>query len=118
MIPSVEHVVKKRHQICRRLRYMALILVMIGTICAGWAVLSALLVEHTWSPSMPVLVFGGGFIFPALPLWLLDDRISRALVPMPRWECPGCRYNLTALERPICPECGLTLPSAYVGLPK
>jgi hypothetical protein len=114
MIPSIEHIIKKRHHNRRRLRFMALILVVVGMISAGWAVLSALLVERTWTPSMPLLVFGGGFILPALPLWLFDDAIGRALVPMPRSECPGCRYDLTSLERPICPECGLLLPAICV----
>jgi hypothetical protein len=114
MIPSVEHVIKKRHHNRRRLRFMALILMVIAVISTGWAVLTALLVEHEWTPSMPLLVFAGGFVLPALPLWLFDDRIGRVLVPMPKRECPGCRYNLTALERPVCPECGLCLPAIAV----
>ncbi|HWE92331.1 MAG TPA: hypothetical protein VG269_00015 [Tepidisphaeraceae bacterium] len=114
VIPSVEHVIKKRHHNRRRLRFLALILMVVAVISCGWAVLAALLVEHEWTPSMPLLVFAGGFVFPAIPLWLFDERIGRALVPMPKWECPGCRYNLTALERPICPECGLRLPALAV----
>ena len=117
MIPSVEHVIKKRHHNRRRLRFIAMIMVVIGLICASWAEFTSLLVEHEWSPSMPLLAFGAGFILPALPLWFFDDRIGRALVPMPRFECPVCRYNLTGLERPVCPECGLALPATYVKPP-
>jgi hypothetical protein len=114
MIPSVEHIIKKRHHNRRRLRFMALILWVLGMVFVSWAVLSALFVVHAWEPSMPLLVFAGGFILPALPLWLFDKRIGRVLVPLPRIECPRCGYDLTALERPICPECGLSLPRSYV----
>lgn len=92
---------------------MALVLAVLGCVTLSWAVLSALLENHTWEPSMPLLVFAGGFILPALPLWLFDERIGRALVPLPKVECPRCRYDLTKLERPVCPECGLSLPAAY-----
>ena len=114
MIPSLEHVIKKRHHNRRRLRFMALTLVVIGMICVVWSVLNGLLVDHEWWPSLPLLSFAAGFIVPAIPLWLFDERIARALVPMPRWECPGCGYSLVALERPVCPECGLLLPAAFV----
>jgi uncharacterized membrane protein len=113
-IPSIEHVIKKRHHNRRRLRFMALILVVIGLIWVGWAALMPMLSETTWSASMPLLTFGASFFLPAIPLWLFDSIISRALVPMPKLECPSCRYNLTALQRPICPECGLALPLGYV----
>jgi hypothetical protein len=114
MIPSIEHIIKKRHHNRRRLRFMALILAVIGVICVSWGVFSAILVDHTWSPSMPMVVFGCGFFVPVIPLWVLDERIGRALVPLSKHECPGCHYNLTALQRPICPECGLGLPTAYI----
>ncbi|HET6252282.1 MAG TPA: hypothetical protein VFE47_31640 [Tepidisphaeraceae bacterium] len=113
MIPSIEHIIKKRHHNRRRLRFMAMIFAVIGMIIASWAVLSSLLVDHTWAPSMPLLVFACGFAVPVLPLWLLDKRIAVALVPMPNMECPGCGYNIAGLNRPICPECGLSLPAAW-----
>ncbi len=114
MIPSVEHVIKKRHHNRRRLRFMALILVVTGSVFVGWGFFTVFMIDHDWSALMPLAAIGAGFILPALPLWLLDDRIGRALVPMPRRECPSCSYDLTALERPICPECGQALPAAYV----
>lgn len=113
-IPSVEHVIKKRHHNRRRLRFMALILVVTGSVFVVWGCFTVLIIDYDWWALMQLASIGAGFILPALPLWLLDDRIGRALVPMPRRECPGCRYDLTALERPICPECGQALPAAYV----
>ena len=94
---------------------MALILVVIGMIIASWGLLYATLVDHTWASGIPMLVFGGGFVLPAVPLWFLDERLGRALVPMPKLECPRCRYSIIGLERPVCPECGLTLPMQWVG---
>jgi hypothetical protein len=117
MIPSIEHVIKKRHHNRRRLRFMALILVVIGWIWISWGLLgllTAIWSETIWSTGAGLLIFGGGFILPAIPLWFFDERIGRALVPMPRFECPVCRYNLTGLTRAVCPECGLTLPLVYL----
>lgn len=114
MLPSIEHIIKKRHHNRRRLRFLALILLVIASIFGGWAVLSALFGDHNWTAAMALLSFAAGFVLPALPLWLFDERIGRALVPLPRLECPGCRYDLTALESPNCPECGLALPVSYV----
>jgi hypothetical protein len=114
MIPSIEHVIKKRHHNRRRLRFMALILVVIALMCIGWGGAFGLMPDQTWLSVIPMLVFAAGFLLPAIPLWFFNERMARALVPMPKVECPQCRYNLTALERPVCPECGLALPAAYV----
>src|SRR5690349_12541164 len=98
MIPSLEHVIKKRHHNRRRLRFLALALVLVGTIFATMGVTSTLLEDRQWSSLTYSAALAAGFILPAAPLWLLDERIARALVPLPRRrECPACRYNLTAL---------------------
>jgi hypothetical protein len=114
MIPSLEHVIKKRHHNRRRLRFLALALVLVGAILLTSGVTCMLLTDREWSSLTAWAVLAVGFGLPAVPLWLLDERIGRALVPLPRRECPGCRYDLTALERAVCPECGLLLPAALL----
>jgi hypothetical protein len=111
LIPSLEHILKKRHHNRRRLRFLALALLLVGMVFLTIGVTWTLLEDRHWSSLTGWAAFATGFILPALPLWLLDERIGRALVPLPRRECPSCRYDLTALERLICPECGLTLPA-------
>ena len=39
--PSTEHVTKKRHHTRRRLRFLSLSLVVVGTVFAGWGFFSA-----------------------------------------------------------------------------
>jgi hypothetical protein len=114
MIPSLEHVIKKRHHNRHRLRFLALALVVVGMVFVAMGVTWTLLEDREWSSLTNWAVIAAGFVLPAVPLWLLDERIGRALVPLPRRECPGCRYNLTALLRPVCPECGLVLPAGLL----
>lgn len=115
MIPSVEHVMKKRHQNRRRLRFLALSLLIVAAIVVTWPLLAVCLSsERDWSDVHVWLALGLSLTLSALSLWLFDDRLARALVPMPRRECPACRYDLTSLSHPVCPECGLALPSTVL----
>ena len=100
MLPSLEHVIKKRHHNRRRLRFMALVLVVIAVVCVGWGLAWPLLTqERDWDAMRTWIAIAVGFASPAPLLWLLDAPLARALVPMPPNECPACRYDLTALVR-------------------
>jgi hypothetical protein len=114
VIPSLEHVIKKRHHNRRRLRFLALVLALVAAISFTWGAVYTLLSDREWESLRGWVAFAAGVLVPAIPLWLVDERIARALVPLPRPECPRCGYNLTALERPECPECGLTLPDVML----
>jgi hypothetical protein len=115
MLPSLTHVIKKRHHNRRRMRMLALVLVLVGSILLTCGLAAVVLTDREWSTAMPWSVLAIGFFLPAIPLWLFDDRLGRMLVPLPRVECPACRYSLNGLQRPMCPECGLALPMALLG---
>src|SRR5437899_256408 len=115
MVPSLEHVMKKRHHNRRRLRWTALVLCVIAVIFAamglGWTLLSE---DRDWSGLRGWAAIAIGIATPALPLWVFDGVLSRALVPIPGGDCPVCRYDLTGLESGVCPECGIEVPAGVV----
>lgn len=51
------------------------------------------------------------FLVPALLLYVLDRRIVRWLIPVPRRECHECGYPLRGLHAATtrCPECGTAI---------
>lgn len=113
MIPSTTHIMEKRHACRRRLRYTALCLVITSCIFLSYWVLECLLSgEWWWSDN--AIAFSLAFTVPAIPMWLLDRRLARLIVPMPRALCPGCGYRLEALTAPRCPECGVAIPRVFV----
>lgn len=120
MIPSTQHIMKKRHHTQRRLRFMSLILCIIGSVPVTWGIvymtLSGDLAEIIYIPEQlaPFFAMAGVFILPAIPLWLFDRWLARKLVPMPQSHCPGCGYQLQHLTRPHCPECGLPVPRVFI----
>ena len=107
---------KKRHHNRRRLRFLSLILVVVGMVFTGWGLSMAALTDE-WDAWKGYAAFGFGFWLPALPLWLLDRHLARSLVPLPENRCPRCSYEMVALERPTCPECGLSVPAVFVRPP-
>lgn len=116
MIPSIEHVMKKRHHNRRRLRFLSLSLVIVGSVFTGWGVFTAVLTDE-WDSWQGFAGFGFAFWPPAVAIWALDRLLARILVPLPEGRCPRCGYELIALERPICPECGLPVPAVFVRPP-
>ncbi len=52
-----------------------------------------------------------GMLTPAIALFILDRRITRWLIPVPRRECHECGYPLRGLPAAStrCPECGTAL---------
>lgn len=112
MVPSTEHVMKKRHHNRRRLRFLSLSLVLAGLIFSGWGAFNAMV--DSSSAWQHYAAFGAALIAPAIGLWAFDGLLARALVPLPDARCPRCRYELILLERPRCPECGLPVPAAFL----
>ena len=119
MIPTTEHIMKKRHHNRRRLRFISLVLLLI----ALWAPIyygverlldgdgprSWTLDGWRWS-----LAWAVAFTLPALFLWTCDRWLARLLVPLPTSTCPRCGYALSHLTMPSCPECGLPIPAVFV----
>jgi hypothetical protein len=63
---------------------------------------SPTLLHRTFDPVIASFIFFVSLLF---------FRLVRG--PILVWDgmhCPGCRYNLTANESGICPECGSTIP--------
>jgi hypothetical protein len=116
MIPSTEHVMKKRHHNRRRLRFLSLCLIVVGLVFTGWGFFSAALNDE-WYSWQGYAALGFALWVPAVVLWPLDGFLARALVPLPDNRCPRCRYELIALQRPTCPECGLPVPAVFVRPP-
>jgi hypothetical protein len=107
---------KKRHHNRRRLRFLSLSLLIVGIVFTGWGLFNSVLTgeRDSWQGYAG---FGLAFVPPAVLLWVLDRLLARALVPLPENRCPGCGYELVSLERPTCPECGLTVPGVFVRPP-
>ena len=116
MVPSTEHIMKKRHHSRRRLRFMSLVLLLIASITVCWWLMMSLVTGRPWS-FLPYVSFALGFVPPAVLLWVFDGRLARVLVPLPTGCCPRCEYDLTGLTRAQCPECGLPVPEAFVSQP-
>ena len=107
---------KKRHHNRRRLRFLSLSLVIVGLVFAGWGLFTAVLTDE-WDSWHGFAGLGLAFWPPAVALWVLDPFLARLLVPLPDNRCPRCGYEMIALARPTCPECGLAVPSVFAGPP-
>jgi hypothetical protein len=59
------------------------------------------------------LAFAATMIVVALSLWLLQQPLSRWVVPLAKPACPKCGYALTKLEHSRCPECGCDVPKCF-----
>lgn len=113
MIPTTSQIMEKRHACRRRLRYTAFCLVITSTIFLSYWLIESLLSREWWWTSNSI-AFCLAFAVPAIPMWLLDGRLARLIVPMPAAVCPGCGYRLEALTSPRCPECGVAVPKMFV----
>lgn len=113
LIPSITHVMKKRHHVRRRLRFGGTVLVVIAVVFFIQAVVGALIQSYAEALlfSAPMVA---SFLIPGLLLILIDAPLSRRLVPMPKARCPRCNYDVATLTEPLCPECGLELPDALL----
>jgi hypothetical protein len=116
MIPAVEHLMKRRHHTRRRLRFISLVLTVVGSMPITYLIVQSSFHGSWWSNLLysGYAAIASMFVMPALVLWVFDGPLSRALVPFPRAVCPKCGYSLVRLTRPLCPECGLRLPEACV----
>ncbi len=62
-----------------------------------------------WGPWAVInLVAGAALIIYAEPIACLLSPVRR------QPKCPACRYSLTAITEPRCPECGLELSDEFL----
>ncbi len=114
MTPVADRVAARRHTVIIVLRLLALALIITGAIMLlyGLLVLGISGTPRHGLIRTPMYVHllarAGACLLPGAGLMLLDQRIARWVVPMPRPECPRCRYRLHD-RPPRCPECGLDL---------
>jgi len=118
MLPSIEHIVKKRHATRRKLRMIALILSILTSFIVIFTLIEDVLFgdwrEYGWDAYTTRIAWCACFMLNAGALWLFDRALARRLVPMPRAECPGCRYDVTHCGEGRCSECGCELPEALI----
>jgi hypothetical protein len=103
------------------IRVAALILGTLGSMAMGYVIGVMLVMQAImawtmmWSDTS-WFATAIGLLTPAIILYLLDRRIARWLIPVPRRECHECGYPLRGLRvgTTRCPECGtpLSAPSA------
>ena len=120
MIPSADRIMARRHTVVIVLRFVSGVLLLIGGARLIYVVVGALL----WSglgflPRDPEalrhVAFSVACLIPATILLVLQNKIARWLVPIPRSECPRCGYSLAHLREGRCPECGLVVTAASSG---
>jgi len=115
MLPSLEEIVRKRHQTRKWLRFSSLILFVLGSMPVTLQI-TQMLANFSWRPYGwdDMFSYSIMFILPGVIILLLSRKLVHWLVPLPQPECPECRYSLKNLTKPRCPECGLDLPDAMI----
>lgn len=123
MIPPIEHIVHKRHDKRRQCRMLALVLTTVAVVLgSSTAIYESQSHLQPWGGTgvpflvrlllQPFFLLAMGFFIAAIPLGLLDRRLSRWLVPMPDRRCPQCGHEILTGQQPVCLECGGVLPAA------
>lgn len=113
MIPDLASVMRKRYRMQRNIRFIALILLIIGVVYSGFGVVGAVgRFTSGWGALSAIesLFWSAPFLATGALLGGLSSRITRWVLPLPKAGCPRCGYRLVALVEPRCPECGLGLP--------
>jgi hypothetical protein len=116
-LPDAQRIIRLRHIALIVLRSVSIVLLIVSATqfghAIGWAIamwdFSSLFVM--WSDNWSPFAMGVAFAGPAVILLVLDRRIVRWMIPVPRMECPECGYAFEGLASPQCPECGLRLGS-------
>lgn len=116
MLPSLEHVIRKRYGKRRQLRMLAVVFVVCASVLSGWALIWPLLQSgRGFSIGIvenPFFSLGLAFLPPAVALWVMAHVLARLLVPIPKARCPHCGHSVRGGQEPVCSECGLVLPDS------
>jgi hypothetical protein len=116
MIPSIEQVMNRRHLVLLWLRALEIVLFVIGVMPVTFWAVESLFEMSVWSLSRfdEYLAIAMMFWLPGVITLLLDRRLMKWIVPLPKLACPECGQSLTHLAEPRCPECGCPLPTSLV----
>ena len=126
-LPPVRCIIEKRYAMKRRMKYTALILLLISTtpityysltILHGYIFESdpnfSILSVLFWSDFMDSFIFSAMLGIPALILIFMNNPLTNWLLPISPVCCPQCGQSTQHLTVPRCPECGLDLPKCLV----
>ena len=116
---NTQQIIKRRHVATIIVRGLALAMMLYGGVYVLWGLGTFLGINGLvnvfqgfstfWTDMFNPFWYGLAVLLPGILIAVLDRRIVRWLIPVPRHECPQCGYALRQLGSNRCPECGCEL---------